>query len=108
MMAAVGEAADAFHERSVTVMDHGRQVEFRYRVTAPAGVEPDVTYPVVLFLHGAGERGNDDEKLVVAECSIGRYLSSDRTVLDPPAFGRTAPARERTAVDGRIMPEGSK
>ena len=29
---------------------------------ASRGDEPDEKYPLVLFLHGAGERGNDNEK----------------------------------------------
>lgn len=35
---------------------------FKYRLLAPARIEPGVKYPVVLFLHGAGERGDDNEK----------------------------------------------
>ncbi|MCU0782029.1 MAG: prolyl oligopeptidase family serine peptidase [Akkermansiaceae bacterium] len=31
-----------------------------YRWSAPAKMEPDATYPLVLFLHGAGERGSDN------------------------------------------------
>jgi len=32
----------------------------KYRWSAPATPEPGKTYPLVLFLHGAGERGNDN------------------------------------------------
>lgn len=32
----------------------------RYRWSAPGNVEPGKTYPLVLFLHGAGERGDDN------------------------------------------------
>ncbi len=35
---------------------------FKYRLLAPVRIEPGVKYPVVLFLHGAGERGVDNEK----------------------------------------------
>src|SRR5690625_1657296 len=31
-----------------------------YRVMYPAEMEPGTEYPLVLFLHGAGERGNDN------------------------------------------------
>jgi len=34
--------------------------EFRYRLLPPAAVEPGKKYPVVLFLHGAGECGTDN------------------------------------------------
>lgn len=33
----------------------------RYRWIAPAAPEAGKTYPLVLFLHGAGERGNDNQ-----------------------------------------------
>ena len=32
----------------------------KYRWHAPASIEPGKTYPLVLFLHGAGERGDDN------------------------------------------------
>lgn len=37
------------------------KVTVSYRWSAPAAPEPDKTYPLVLFLHGAGERGNDNK-----------------------------------------------
>lgn len=33
-----------------------------YRMIHPESVKPGEKYPLVLFLHGAGERGNDNEK----------------------------------------------
>jgi predicted peptidase len=36
-----------------------------YRILAPSKIEPHQNYPLVLFLHGAGERGNDNEKQLV-------------------------------------------
>ena len=33
---------------------------FRYRLLKPEHIEPGKKYPVVLFLHGAGERGDDN------------------------------------------------
>lgn len=35
--------------------------EFHYRLLKPAKVEEGKKYPVVLFLHGAGERGSDNK-----------------------------------------------
>jgi len=52
---------DAFEQRSVSVADDGRPVEFRYRLLRPEAPQPGVRHPVVLFLHGAGERGDDNE-----------------------------------------------
>lgn len=36
---------------------------FRYLFLRPKSVEPGKKYPLILFLHGAGERGNDPELL---------------------------------------------
>ena len=33
----------------------------RYRILAPLDYDANKKYPVHLFLHGAGERGNDNE-----------------------------------------------
>jgi predicted peptidase len=49
-----------YEEQSVSAVDHGEPARFRYRLLRPATVEPGKTYPIVLFLHGAGERGSDN------------------------------------------------
>ncbi len=36
--------------------------DFQYRLMKPAAIEPDRKYPLVIFLHGAGERGTDNQK----------------------------------------------
>lgn len=57
------EAAGSYEERSVTVESGefaGR--EFRYRIFVPEDQKPDEKLPVVLFLHGAGERGSDNRR----------------------------------------------
>lgn len=33
-----------------------------YRILLPKDYDPDKKYPLLLFLHGSGERGNDNEK----------------------------------------------
>jgi predicted peptidase len=52
----------AFGHGSVEVSNDGVANRFRYRLLRPAVVEPGRVYPVVLFLHGAGERGTENEK----------------------------------------------
>lgn len=52
---------DGFEPRSVTVTHGERPITWRYRLLRPARIDPGKTYPVVLFLHGAGERGTDNE-----------------------------------------------
>ncbi|MGI9178508.1 MAG: prolyl oligopeptidase family serine peptidase [Pirellulales bacterium] len=60
---ATTEAAvpDVFEDRRVTIDDGGHAVEFRYRLLRPDASAPAGRHPVVLFLHGAGERGDDNE-----------------------------------------------
>ncbi len=36
------------------------EVEFKYRLLKPAKIDAGKKYPLVLFLHGAGERGSDN------------------------------------------------
>ena len=45
----------------------------RYRMLLPVNYKPNKTYPVVLFLHGGGERGNDNE----AQLAHGWKLFAD-------------------------------
>ena len=58
----VGAGAQAaevqFVPREVVV--HG--TTYRYRVFVPQGFDRRKAWPVVLFLHGSGERGSDNEK----------------------------------------------
>ena len=53
-----------YRQRSVVAQDRGQSVEFRYRLLHPESVDiapqPPGGYPLVLFLHGAGERGDDN------------------------------------------------
>jgi len=41
-----------------------------YRVLFPENYDKTKTYPLVLFLHGSGERGNDNEKQLVHGASL--------------------------------------
>src|SRR5690554_5760596 len=36
-----------------------------YRILYPEGFSPDKQYPLILFLHGAGERGTDNQKQLI-------------------------------------------
>ncbi len=44
--------------------------EIPYRILYPAGFDPSRKYPLVLFLHGAGERGNDNRAQLVHGSSL--------------------------------------
>ena len=54
-----------------------------YRILYPEDYSPDKEYPLVLFLHGAGERGDDNEKQLVHGMDI--YLQS-KNRKDYPCF----------------------
>lgn len=47
---------EAFQSRSIKI----GAAEYRYRVFVPKGWSKNKKWPVMLFLHGAGERGEDD------------------------------------------------
>ena len=44
-----------------TTTPSGESIDLAYRLMAPEQVEPGQSYPLVLFLHGAGERGSDNQ-----------------------------------------------
>ena len=44
----------------VAVAKDVEPVEFAYRLLGPKSITPGTRYPLVIFLHGAGERGNDN------------------------------------------------
>jgi len=58
----------SFSDRSVTV----ETASYRYKLFVPAGYTASRRWPVVLFLHGMGERGSDNER--PAHYSLGAWL----------------------------------
>jgi predicted peptidase len=60
-------AQDARYEKATFTADGDR---LPYRFLTPAKIEPGRKYPLVLFLHGAGERGTDNEKQLVHGSSL--------------------------------------
>jgi predicted peptidase len=78
------EAVMRFDEREVTFTGGEYTDEvFRYRVLKPAMVEPDKKYPVVLFLHGAGERGEDNRHQLAY---LPELMSSEEQRAKYPCF----------------------
>ncbi|AMV39302.1 family 16 glycoside hydrolase [Planctomyces sp. SH-PL62] len=63
------DAADpktpGFHVRSVAT----EQGDYKYTIYVPEGYDGSRTYPAILFLHGAGERGDDGT--LVAQVGLG-------------------------------------
>jgi len=60
--------ATGFLDRSITV----DSADYRYQVYVPRHYTSDVQWPVILFLHGAGERGTDG--LLQTEIGLGTAL----------------------------------
>jgi predicted peptidase len=60
--------ATGFLDRSVTISGEA----YRYQVFVPADYTPSRAWPVVLFLHGGGERGTDG--LIQTEVGIGSAI----------------------------------
>jgi predicted peptidase len=54
-----------------------------YRILTPARVEPGKRYPLVVFLHGGGERGDDNGKQLVHAMND---FASDAIMAKHPAF----------------------
>jgi predicted peptidase len=57
-----------FLDRTVTVSG----VTYRYQVFVPSNFDPHKKWPVILFLHGAGERGGDG--LVQTDVGLGHAI----------------------------------
>ena len=67
-MAGAGERATGFLDRTTKVGD----ASYRYQVYVPADWSKKKKWPVILFLHGAGERGGDG--LIQTEVGIGTAI----------------------------------
>ena len=69
--ARAAEPPSGFLERTVRIGDRGHA----YKVYVPPGFDRARSWPVVLFLHGAGEAGTDGVQQT--EVGLGRVLRSD-------------------------------
>lgn len=67
-----------------------------YRMLSPMTIEPNKSYPLVLFLHGSGERGTDNEKQLTYGASIfSNPVNADKY----PAFVVFPQCKERAWTD---------
>ena len=60
------QGSDAFNRKSFIL----KKDTLLYRILLPEKFQEDLQYPLLLFLHGAGERGNDNEKQLVHGAKI--------------------------------------
>lgn len=63
-----------FLDRAVTVAGH----EYPYQVYVPRGYSDDTAWPVILFLHGAGERGLDGVRQTAVGLGAAVRMHPDR------------------------------
>jgi predicted peptidase len=55
------ETLKLYEPHKTTISTPAGEQEFQYRLMRPEKIEAGKKYPVVLFLHGAGERGSDNQ-----------------------------------------------
>jgi predicted peptidase len=61
-MGCAADVAELYQAKKYhTTTPDGEKIELQYRLLAPEKIEPGKRYPLVLFLHGAGERGSDNQ-----------------------------------------------
>jgi predicted peptidase len=70
-VAASARVQTGFLDRTVSVSGNS----YRYQVYVPADFRSKKTWPVILFLHGAGERGSDG--LLQTDVGIGHAIRHD-------------------------------
>ena len=87
-------SAQNAYERKVFVSSDG--ISLNYRELTPAKIEAKKKYPLVIFMHGAGERGSDNEKLLVHGSQM--FLN--------PANQEKYPALYNTCNKRRGLPAG--
>jgi predicted peptidase len=54
------DATTAYEELSIRYKAGDKEEQVKYRLLKPAKIEAGKKYPLVVFLHGAGERGDDN------------------------------------------------
>lgn len=57
-----------------------------YRYFVPPDYDAERSYPLILFLHGAGERGNDNEQQLANHANGAMYLLDDANLAEQPVF----------------------
>lgn len=71
-LAHAGKIETGFLDRQITL----REFSYRYQVYVPVDYVQSKPHPVVLFLHSAGERGEDG--ILQTQVGLGPYLRQDR------------------------------
>lgn len=88
---------EAFEAREFKGADGG---VLRYRLLKPLDYDPGKKYPLVLFLHGAGERGSENSRQLI---NGGRVWASDGWRRRHPAFVVAPQCPEETSWTSVIL-----
>lgn len=64
LIACIAANAQDFSLYQKAMMVHGKDT-LRYRILMPENFQQGKTYPVIIFLHGSGERGSNNESQLV-------------------------------------------
>lgn len=75
------QIADKMQAKTFTDKSISSSVSLPYRLYLPENYDADEEYPLLLFLHGAGERGNDNISHIVAGNVMGTELLLKRVIL---------------------------
>src|SRR5262249_56484111 len=70
-----GRSETGFLNRTINVAGF----EYRYQVYVPENWDKQKTWPVILFLHGAGERGHDG--LLQTDVGLGQAIRNNPAAL---------------------------
>lgn len=82
-------------------VDSTTNITLPYRMLTPATIHSGEKYPLVLFLHGSGERGNDNEKQLTYGAST---FSNPANVDKYPAFVVFPQCKDKTWTE-RFTPQ---
>ena len=106
LTAAAADHRDRFQARTYTDAAGGK---LQYRLLTPKGYDKGKKYPLVLFLHGAGERGDDNFKQLVHGMND---FASDERMAEYPCFVIAPQCPENSlwvdtpwSADSHTMPE---
>ena len=83
MLTTLAEEPDNRDRFAAAVFQDTAGNKLPYRVLAPAKVDSAAKYPLVIFLHGAGERGSDNKKQLIHGM---KDFASDEIMAKYPAF----------------------
>jgi predicted peptidase len=78
--ATADDVRERFEKREYVDANGGK---LPYRLLKPKAVDPKAKYPLVIFLHGAGEKGTDNTKQLVHGMAD---FASDKIMADYPAY----------------------